>query len=210
MSRTFALIPAAGKSRRMGKPKLAMALGERTVLEWVLEAMKQAGIGEIVVVVGPQGEELAALAEKAKAHVLRLENDTPDMQATVLLGLDWLETHLHPDPVDSWLLAPADHPTLNSAVVMELLKAKKEHPAQSIFIPSHAGRRGHPALIAWQHVPGLRLWPPGQGLNRFLRRLAAQTRECPMDDPEVLCDLDTLEDFQRVLQQLRDWEKVQK
>jgi len=193
MSRTFALIPAAGKSRRMGKPKLAMALGERTVLEWVLEAMKQAGIGEIVVVVGPQGEELAALAEKAKAHVLRLENDTPDMQATVLLGL-----------------APADHPTLNSAVVMELLKAKKEHPAQSIFIPSHAGRRGHPALIAWQHVPGLRLWPPGQGLNRFLRRLAAQTRECPMDDPEVLCDLDTLEDFQRVLQQLRDWEKVQK
>jgi len=203
MSRTFALIPAAGKSSRMGTPKLALPLGDRSVLEWVLEAMRQAGVADTVVVVAPQGEDLAALAEKTKAHVLRLTEDTPDMQATVLKGLEWLERHFHPVPDDYWLLAPADHPTLNPAVVTELLKARTEHPAQSIFIPTHAGRRGHPALISWRHVAGLRLWPAGQGLNRFLRVHGEQFWECPMADPEILCDLDTPADYQRLVQGVR-------
>jgi molybdenum cofactor cytidylyltransferase len=202
MSRTFALIPAAGKSSRMGRPKLALPLGDRSVLEWVLEAMRQAGIADTLVVVAPQGEDLAALAEKANAHVLRLAEDTPDMQATVLQGLEWLQTHFHPVSDDYWLLVPADHPTLNPAVVTELLKARAEHPTQSIFIPTHGGRRGHPALISWEHVAGLRLWPPGQGLNRFLRQHAEQTCECPMADPEILCDLDTPVDYQRLLQRM--------
>ena len=170
MSRTFALIPAAGKSSRMGRSKLALPVGNRSVLELVLETMKQAGIADVLVVVNPQADDLAALAQKAQVHLLRLKEDTPDMQATVLQGLDWLEKHLHPDATDSWLLVPADHPTLNRAVVMELLQARTEHPAQSIFIPTCDGRRGHPALIGWHLVADLRHWPAGQGLNRFLRR----------------------------------------
>jgi molybdenum cofactor cytidylyltransferase len=204
MSRSFALIPAAGKSSRMGRPKLALPLGDRSVLEWVLEAMRQAGIADTLVVVAPQGEDLAALAEKANAHVLRLADDTPDMQATVLQGLEWLQRHCHPVPDDNWLLAPADHPTLNPAVVTELLKARTEHPAQSIFVPTHGGRRGHPALIAWRHVAGLRHFTPDQGLNRFFRLHAEQIWECPMADPEILCDLDTPEDYQRLLQRLAE------
>jgi molybdenum cofactor cytidylyltransferase len=202
MKRTFALIPAAGKSSRMGKPKLALPLGERSVLEWVLDTLKQAVIVDRLVIVGPQAEELASLAHKAGAHVLQLTDDTPDMQATVLQGLDWLETQLRPGPDDSWLLMPADHPTLNSTVVTELLKARNEHPDQSIFIPTHAGRRGHPALISWKLVADLRRWPAGQGLNRFLREHAGQTCECPLNDPEILCDLDTPQDYQRLLQRL--------
>ena len=38
----FALIPAAGKSTRMGRPKLALPLGEKTVLEHVIAALRQA------------------------------------------------------------------------------------------------------------------------------------------------------------------------
>ncbi|HMF18759.1 MAG TPA: nucleotidyltransferase family protein [Gemmataceae bacterium] len=208
MSRTIALIPAAGKSSRMGKPKLGLPLGDRSILECVLDAMKQAGIANRLVVVGPQAVELAELAEKAGADVLRLAEDTPDMQATVLQGLAWLETQLHPGPDDSWLLMPADHPTLNPAVVTELLKARSEHPDQTIFIPTHAGQRGHPALIAWKLVADLRRWPAGQGLNRFLREHAGQTCECPLNDPEILCDLDTPQDYQHLLERFRSQHRI--
>jgi molybdenum cofactor cytidylyltransferase len=199
-ARTFALIPAAGKSRRMGRPKLALPLGNRTVLERVLDALRQAGLEHILVVLPPDGGELTTMAVTAGADVLRLEEGTPDMQATVLAGLEWLEKRFEPLPTDGWLLLPADHPSLDSAVIAELLQSRIAHPEASIFIPTHTGKRGHPALIAWQHVAELRAWPPGQGLNRFLRRHAAATWECPVASPHVLVDLDTPADYELLRQ----------
>ena len=40
----YALIPAAGKSRRMGRPKVSLPLGGRIVLEHVIAALQEAGI----------------------------------------------------------------------------------------------------------------------------------------------------------------------
>src|SRR5207244_1149777 len=193
---TFALIPAAGKSTRMGRPKLALPVGERTVLECTVAALQQAQITEILVVVSPQAAELATLAEKAGARVLQLAEETPDMQSTVMHGLAWLDDHFHPEPADSWLLLPADHPALNPDVIRELLHARSMQPEQSIFIPTYANQRGHPTLIGWRHTADLRAWPAGQGLNRFLRQQAGATCEWPVASPDILFDLDTPEDYQ--------------
>jgi len=198
--RTFALIPAAGKSTRMGRPKLALPLGKRTVLECTVAALRNAGVEDILVVLNPDGAELAALAEKVGSRVLQLTEETPDMQATVLHGLAWLEDHFSPQPEDSWLLLPADHPALNPQVICELLRARTARPEHSIFIPTHAGRRGHPTLIGWQHTAELRAWPAGLGLNRFLRQQTAATCEWPVDSADILFDLDTPEDYQRLLE----------
>src|SRR5262245_27307029 len=131
--RTFGLIPAAGKSTRMGRPKLLLPLGDRSVLEHVVAAVHSAGVAEILVVVGPDGGQLRRLAERAGAHVLRLDRDTADMRATCQAGLDWLGARFQPDPEDGWLLLPADHPTLRSDVVSALLTAVPQHPRASIF-----------------------------------------------------------------------------
>src|SRR5216683_676442 len=109
--RTFGLIPAAGKSRRMGRPKLLLTLGDKTVLEYVLSAMRTVGVDEVVVVVAPDGAALAKVAMAAGARVVQLAEDTPDMRATCLYGLAWIEAHFHPADDDGWLLLPADHPT---------------------------------------------------------------------------------------------------
>src|SRR5437660_9758870 len=100
----FALIPAAGESRRMGRPKLTLPLGDRTVLEHVIMALRQAGLEHILVVAGPHSADVAALAHQAGASTLVLPQQTPDMRATVEQGLVWLETHLHPTDGDAILL----------------------------------------------------------------------------------------------------------
>ena len=61
--RTFALLPAAGKSARMGRPKLELPLGGRTVLERVLDTLHAAQIADVLVVLGPHGGKLAAMAD---------------------------------------------------------------------------------------------------------------------------------------------------
>jgi molybdenum cofactor cytidylyltransferase len=200
---TFGLIPAAGRSRRMGRPKLALPLAGRTVLEHVVATLCQAGVAPVLVVLPPAGEiDLAPLAESAGAHTLVLTGPTADMRATVEHGLRWLEERCRPGPADDWLLVPADHPTLDAAVVVGLRRALGASPGKSIAVPTWGGRRGHPALIAWKHVAGIRAHPAEEGLNTYLRRHADETVEVPAA-PEVLEDLDTPEDYERLLRRLR-------
>ncbi|MFN4257852.1 MAG: NTP transferase domain-containing protein [Gemmataceae bacterium] len=202
---TFALLPAAGHSRRMGRPKLSLPLGERTVLQWTVAALRDAGIDTVLVVLGPHVAELQALAENAGARVLLLDAPTPDMRATIKHGLRWLADHCHPLDTDRWLLIPADHPTLDATLVRELLAVADAHPASSIVIPTYQGRRGHPALIAWKHVAGMSALPENQGLNVYLRQHQAETLLWPVASAAVLLDLDTPEDYERLR---HHWERL--
>jgi molybdenum cofactor cytidylyltransferase len=203
----FAIVPACGRSERMGRPKLSLPLAGRTVLEWVVTALRQGGVEKVVVVLGPHVRDLKPLAERAGAAVCWGAEPTPDMRATVQLGLGWLwdcfgagDTD---DRKDVWLLAPADHPTLDSDVVRRLCAAHAITPEYSIVVPTYQGRRGHPTLIDWSLVGGIYRHPPGQGLNTYLRLHADRTLELPVETPEILRDLDTPEDYERLLKEFR-------
>jgi molybdenum cofactor cytidylyltransferase len=196
--RTFALIPAAGKSRRMGQPKLVLPLGATTVLDHVVAALRAAEIADVLVVVAPDGEAVANCASAAGAHVLRLPTDTSDMRSTCLHGLAWLAEHLHPESNDGWLLLPADHPTLGPEVIRTLVSMGRKTSEKTIVIPTHQGRRGHPTWLRWSHVAGIQTMPEGQGLNAYIRSRAAETLEIPWPNDEILLDLDTPEDYVRI------------
>src|SRR5438093_812240 len=94
----FAVVPAAGLSARMGRPKLALPLGDRTVLAHVVGALKAGGVEHVVVAIGQHVPELALIAKAAGAEVCRLSEPTADMRATVEHGLSWLEEHHSPRP----------------------------------------------------------------------------------------------------------------
>jgi molybdenum cofactor cytidylyltransferase len=197
--RTFGLVPAAGKSRRMGRPKLSLPLGNRTVVEHVVQAVTNADVCCVLVVTGPDESALSTLAEKAGAAVLRLTEDTAEMRDTIERGLEWLEDRYQPAPEDGWLLLPADHPCIDSEVVRQVIKSKEAAPEKSIVVPSFEGTRGHPTWIAWRHVAGIRALERGLGLNAYLRRYQQETLELPVAAESVLWDLDTPEDYERLV-----------
>jgi molybdenum cofactor cytidylyltransferase len=198
----FALIPAAGQSARMGRPKLALPLGGSSVLERVITALRAGGVEKILVVCGPHVPELVPLALNGGAQALALAEPTPDMRATVEHGLAWAEHEWRPSLEDAFLLVPADHPAMHSGVVQRLIetwRAGAHSPrSPSILIPTYQGKRGHPTLIAWKHVSGIRALRPDVGLNRYLRDHATQTLELPVESDSVLIDLDTPEDYERL------------
>ena len=200
----FAVVPAAGRASRMGRPKLSLPLGGRSVLEHVVLALRQGGVDEVLVVVGPHDPELEPLAEAAGAAVLSLAEATADMRATVEQGLRRLEECHHPRPDDAWLLAPADHPALDADVVRQLCEAYAARPSRSIVVPVCDGRRGHPTLFAWRHVAGVRALPDGEGINTYLRSSSGEIQEILASNPAVLYDLDTPEDYERLVLQ---WKK---
>ena len=121
------------------------------------------------------------------------------MRATVECGLGWLEEHFRPETEDCWLLVPADHPSLDPEVVRQLIQARTANPNCSLVIPTFQGKRGHPTLFTWKHVANIRAFSPGLGLNAYLRHWAVETLEVHVA-ADVSCDLDTPEDYERLVQ----------
>jgi molybdenum cofactor cytidylyltransferase len=193
-----ALIPAAGQSRRMGRPKLLLPLDGRPIIAHLLDSVRAGGAGPALVVVRPDDAELAAAVREAGGEVLVLGAETPDMRATVQAGLALLESHLPEHARRGFFLVPADHPTLSHDVFRALLRAADEHPERSIIVPVHGGRRGHPTWIGWSHVADLRALPADRGINAYLREHLAATLELAWPDDAVLQDLDTPADYERL------------
>lgn len=196
----FALIPAAGKSRRMGRPKLSLPLGDRTVLQHVIAAVQQAGVEHVLVVAGPDGGELASLAPGIP--FVQLAADTPDMRATIEHGLRWWETERNPRADDAWLLLPADHPTVDASIIRPLIEAAERDRQHGVFVPTYQGKRGHPTLIRWRLTRDIRQLPANVGLNALFRAQPHEIVELPTDCADVLIDMDTPEDYQALRRRL--------
>lgn len=195
-----ALLPAAGRSQRMGVPKLLLPLGGQTVLERCIAAFRQADVERILVVAPPEPSAIADTARQAGVSVLHLTEPTSDMQATVQAGLRWMAAHWQPRPDDAWLLAPADHPVLDPDVVRLLCREFGSTHA-SILVPTFENRRGHPVLLAWSHAAAVLGLPSGTGIHRYIREQASEVREISVASPAILTDLDTPEDYQRLLRE---------
>lgn len=178
----------------MGRPKLSLEWHGRPLLDFVIRTLREGGVENVLVVVGPQVAHLTAIAQAAGAFTLQLTQPTADMRETVLHGLNWLDEQFSPAEADPWLLAPADHPTLEPEVVACLLKAYPNPAGKTIILPTHAGQRGHPTLLSWQHVAGLRALPTGLGINAYVRG-HPQLMELPVPSVSVLLDLDTPDDY---------------
>lgn len=199
-SRLVGLIPAAGRSERMGRPKLTLGLGQRSLIQAVVEALAQGGADEVLVVAPPVRREGAVvLANHARvegAHVVHCEDDTPDMRRTIEVGLAAMVDHvLAPDAI---LLTPGDCPGLTPALVARVVAQARREPDR-IVVPVYQGHRGHPVAIPWTlavHIPEL---PPGLGVNALLDLHAGKVLGVPVDDPGTAFDIDTPDDLRQWL-----------
>ncbi len=194
----IAIVPAAGKSTRMGQPKLLLPLGDRRVIEHVLDALGESQVARVVVVLQPGSDELRSVVSKyAKVEVASLPAPTPDMRASIVFGLDYAERQCGPEPLHAFFIALADLPTLSTSVIDQLAE-QFLRTSRSIIVPTFSGKRGHPALFDWKLVPQVRALPPDRGVNHLIAQLASEVDEYPIGDAGVLEDLDTPQDYDRI------------
>ena len=195
--RAFAIIPAAGRSQRMGQPKLLLPLAGRTIIEHVVAAWRDSRVQEIVVVVSGENEPVARLCRTLPCHVVVPPTPPADMKASVGYGLRFIEDRFSPEPQDAWLVAPADLPTLSAAVINAVIEAyDPSHPA--IVVPKHGSRRGHPVLFPWALAGDALALPDGMSLKDLMER--PEVIEVPLPKEQRPDDVDTPQDYRNLLQ----------
>ena len=193
----YAIVPAAGLSRRMGRPKLLLPLGGQTVISRLLDVLDQPSIRARVVVVRADDELLATEVSKCKATLIQPDIAPPDMRDSVIVAVREIAARYRPSPESGWLLVPGDHPVLDRQVVSRLLAHWRSCSA-SILVPRFAGRRGHPTIFRWRLAEQIEDIPPDRGLNWLLQKYKAEVEELSLDSSTVVLDLDTPEDYARL------------
>jgi molybdenum cofactor cytidylyltransferase len=98
---------------------------------------------------------------------------------------------------DRIVVLPADMPFVAPATVAALMMACDG--AQAAVVPVHAARRGHPIVLAGRLREGLLSADPVSSLKEALTARAVVIGELPVDDEEVLHDVDRPEDLERGL-----------
>lgn len=187
-----AIILAAGRSRRMGQPKMLLPWGQRTVIEHVVTTFLSAGIEDIVVITGSVSEQVEKAIDGYPVRKLYNRNYAAgEMLSSVQCGLVGM-----PERARATLIGLGDQPQVQAGSVRLICDVHRQTNSK-LVVPSFGRRRGHPWLVErslWKEI--LALQPPATPRD-FLNGHAAQIRYIDMDSPTILSDLDTPEDYQK-------------
>ena len=200
-SRLWALIPAAGRSRRMGLPKLLLPWQDSTVIEHLVHTLSRPEIAAVFVIVRPDDLELQAAVRRTSAIAVVPDHEPLDMRDSVELGLRTIRERFQPRDDDGWLLIPADHPLIEPDVLDGLLTRWADSDCQ-VLVPTFRKRRGHPALLRWTCAALVEQLPREAGINALWKSSPGLITEWPTDRESVLADLDTPEDYAHWQQRL--------
>jgi molybdenum cofactor cytidylyltransferase len=180
----------------MGRPKtfLPMEPGG-TMLGRVLGTLADAGLDPLIVVAREVFTPLSAWPDPRADRVQVVVNSDPErgQLSSLVCGFDAL------DPLaPAVMMTLADVPLVRVTTVSALILVWEcDRPV--LVRPVHAGRHGHPVIFGRPLIDALKSGDLAEGARPVVRDFADQGLDVPVDDPGVLVDLDTPDDYARYI-----------
>jgi len=189
----YAMILAAGESKRMGKPKLILPFGETTILGTVINNVLSSKADKILVVLGSDAEKI-----RKKIENLSLEITTnPGYQKGMLSSVQWGFKNL-PENAKAALVCLGDQPGISTVVINKVIDVYKR-TRKGIVIPVYKKNRGHPVLIDIKYRKDVKNLNPDIGLRELVYNHPEDTVEVKVETPSILYDIDDPDDYRKEL-----------
>ena len=187
------IILAAGLSNRMGDFKPLLPVGKRPAILRDIQTAQKAGVREIIVVTGHMREKIENIVSETAPDVRLVCNDRYEngMFSSVRAGISAL-----PAEADGFFLLPADCCAVSSGTLSALM-GRVAYDGPVVLHPTYKGRRGHPPLIPARCADRIALYEGKDGLKGALDAL--ESVDIETNDPGVLLDMDTPEDYKAML-----------
>lgn len=192
-ARLRALIVAAGLSSRMGTLKALLPVAGEAMIRLSAKKLLAAGAEEIVVVTGYRREAIeAALTGLPARFVLNENYASTQMFDSIKLGLAALKD------AERIFFAPVDAPAYRTETARALLRF-----CSDFAVPCFERKPGHPILMTAKAARWLRGYSGEGGLRAAMQTSGLPIHELETDDPGVLLDADTPEEYKKMLQTLQ-------
>jgi molybdenum cofactor cytidylyltransferase len=103
------------------------------------------------------------------------------------------------------LIVLGDQPMVQPGTISALVSAWRDaSPRPRIILPTCGGRHGHPVLLDAEGFADVLALPTSDTLRSYTNRQRERTLEVHVDDPSILHDLDTPDDYAAALQRRQD------
>lgn len=187
------LILSAGESQRMdGKLKALLMFEGKTFLERIMATMSEAGIGELVVVLGAEHESIERKVRLKNVRVVINKSWEEGQLSSLQLGI----RKLSPES-EGVLFTLVDHPLVKSSTYVTLVERWKKDRGR-IVVPTFMGRKGHPTILPHRLYPMILEGELPEGARSVIRSEGDSVAFVPVDDPGVVQDVDTPGDYRRL------------
>ena len=192
MPGAWAILLAAGESSRMGQLKALLPWRGQSLLEHQVSALREGGADRVVVVLGHRADDLRPLLEGKDGVSWTLNPDYLQGKTTsIRAGLSVLDC----PTLDVILLLNVDQPR-DAADVARVLEVHRAH-SYAITVPEYRGKGGHPIALSAALLPELlEIDEETQGIKAVVRRHSESVNRTPLDNPGILLDLNTPEQYQ--------------
>lgn len=185
----WAVVLAAGESRRMGTQKLLLPFGEATVVEAVVRTALASSVDRALAVLGADRKAVRAKLEPYGVDFAVNEDFAMGMLSSVQAGFKAL-----PAGAEAAVVMLGDQPFLPARVVDTVINAYREG-GKGIVVPAFRGRRGHPVLIDLVYRDEVLGLDPAEGLRQLMRAHPDDIFEADVEDANILRDMDVPEDY---------------
>ena len=191
-----AILLAAGQSIRMGRSKLELPWKNgQSIISHVVDVFLQADASPVLVVTGGMREGIeTSLRGKEIEFAHNPDFATEGMMSSIKVGLRKLEDRA----IEAALISPADLPMLRPTTVRRIIQAWENH-TPPIISPSYEESRGHPVLVAKMEWEAILRLGDDQTLRDFLKQREGEISYLVVDDPGILYDLDTPEEYRTLM-----------
>jgi molybdenum cofactor cytidylyltransferase len=188
-----AIILAAGESKRMGKPKQLMPLGNSTLLEQAIDNLLNSSVDETIVVLGHKAEEITEKIANKPVKVVINPDYQQGMSTSIIAGLIMVDPRSQ-----AVMLALGDQPLVTSRTINQLIEAFIKHN-KGIAVPTYRGRRGHPIIFDIKYKAELFKLKGDIGGREIIQNYPKDVFMVAVDSESVISDIDTKEDYQSQL-----------
>lgn len=196
------IVLAGGRSARMGSPKALLDFRGLPFVVRILEALEALEVKARVVVVGPDAARIRPVLAGHDCIVVENADVEGGPIASLRAALHALQT-VRPMAALAW---PVDLPHVRVATIERLLETYRRAGALPAVVPTFAGRRGHPVLWGSAVFDELLTSEAAsrEGARAVLRAHPGEVVTVAVDDPAVTDDLNTPEDYERLV---REWNR---
>ena len=197
--RITAIILAAGLSKRLGRNKLLLPLGDETVLRKTAKAVLESAVSEVILVTGHEEAEVIQAVEGLDVRLTHNPRYAEGQSTSMIAGIE--AAH---EEAGAYLFVLGDQPLLTPGIVNDLISLYEESRAEALVAaPVFQGRRGNPALFSASLRDELLQASGDAGGRGIIQRLEIESPEqivfhhLPNDD--IFLDIDTEEDYELML-----------
>ena len=190
------LIVAAGQSKRLGSPKQLLMYEGKTLINRLIDIVKEAVDFPMVLVLGAHAEKIKLQLSNPNMPIIINEQCAQGMGSYISIGLEGL---IQKNPaIDGVMVLVCDQPFLNREHILTLLdlQAKSALPMAACY---YAGVLGTPAVFHQSIFPELLALKADMGAKNIINHRIQEVAKLQFE--QGVLDIDTEEDYKKLMKE---------